>query len=216
MTLAVSEHDANQLIALAGQANVQVVPNAIDLAAYPFCAPRADALPDLLFVGKLDFRPNADALQRIITEILPCVPEARLFAVGAEPPGWLVRLGQHDNRIAVTGYVVDEGPYFARCAALVLPVMAGGGSRLKALIAMARGLPIISTRVGMEGLEAEAGVHFLRADSPGEWANAVRRLLSDPALRQELAWRARALVVERYTWSAMATRVQSAYAWLPS
>src|SRR5947199_119675 len=74
MTLAVSQHDANQLVALAGpQANVQVVPNAIDVTAYPFVAPAEDVAPNLLFVGKLDFRPNAQAVRWFVDNVLSAV-----------------------------------------------------------------------------------------------------------------------------------------------
>lgn len=215
MTVAVSEHDANQLLALAGgSANVQVVPNAIDVSSYAFCPPASAAKPNLLFVGKLDFRPNANAVRRLVRDVLPQLPEARLFAVGAAPPQWLVRAGQHDPRIAVTGYVADERPYFARSAALVLPVQTGGGSRLKALVAMASGLPIVSTRFGMEGLEAEEGIHYVQADSAAEWVESLARVLTDAALRQRLARNARALVTERYDWSARREQVRAAYAWL--
>jgi glycosyltransferase involved in cell wall biosynthesis len=215
LTLAVSEHDANQLLALAGgAANVRVVPNAIDVAQYQFQEPGAGARPNLLFVGKLDFRPNADAVAWLIGEVLPHVEAARLFTVGAAPPGWLIKQGQHDQRIAVTGYVANERRYFARSAALVLPVRTGGGSRLKALVAMASGLPIVSTRLGMEGLEAEAGTHFLQAETPHEWIVTLRRVLSDPELRRRLACSARALVEQRYDWSALRDEVRAAYAWL--
>jgi glycosyltransferase involved in cell wall biosynthesis len=215
MTLAVSEHDANQLIALAGAAaNVRAIPNAIDIAAYSFQLPGESSQANVLFVGKLDFRPNAVALAWFIREVLPRLGDARLFAVGDAPPGWLVSAGQHDTRVAVTGHVADERPYFARCSALVLPVQTGGGSRLKALVAMASGVPIVSTRLGMEGLEAEPDVHYLLADSADEWTASLRRLLDDVSLRQRLACHARALVEERYTWSAMRDRVREAYAWL--
>jgi glycosyltransferase involved in cell wall biosynthesis len=216
LTLAVSEHDANQLIALGGVSdNVRVIPNAIDVAAYPFRLPHErPKRPDVLFVGKLDFRPNAAALDWFIREVLPRAPEARLFAVGAAPPAWLVAAGQHDDRVAVTGYVPDERPYFARCAALVLPVQTGGGSRLKALVAMASGVPIVSTRLGMEGLEAEPDVHYLQADGADAWVSTLRRLLADDALRQQLACNARVLVEQRYTWAAMRSRIREAYAWL--
>jgi glycosyltransferase involved in cell wall biosynthesis len=215
MTLAVSAHDANQLLALSGgAANVQVLPNAIDAASYSFAPASVEVQPNFLFVGKLDFRPNADALAWFIPEVLKRLEAARLFAVGAAPPGWLVRAGQHDPRVAVTGYVADERPYFARCAALVLPVRTGGGSRLKALVAMASGVPIVSTRLGMEGLEAEAGTHFLQAEAPQEWIEALRNLLSDAALRKRLACAARALVEERYDWSAVREPLRAAYAWL--
>jgi glycosyltransferase involved in cell wall biosynthesis len=213
MALAVSEHDANQLMALGGM-NIQVVPNAIDLAAYDFRPPAREVAPNLLFIGKLDFRPNADALRAFIANVLPRLPNVRLYAVGAEPPEWLVRAGQHDQRIAVTGYVADERPFFARAAVMVMPVRTGGGSRLKALVAMARGVPIISTRLGMEGLEVEPEVHYLLADSGQEWPHAIERVLGDAQLRQRLAQNARALVAERYTWAALRPRVQAAYAWL--
>jgi glycosyltransferase involved in cell wall biosynthesis len=215
MTLAVSEHDANQLIALGGPAaNVQVIPNAIDLERYPF-RPTCDAVkPNLLFVGKLDFRPNAAALAWFLREVLPRLGEVRLFAVGAAPPPWLVAAGQHDDRLAVTGHVVDERPYFARSAALVLPVQTGGGSRLKALVAMALGIPIISTRLGMEGLEAEPETHYLLSDSADEWVASVQRLLRDTALRRQLACNGRALVEQRYTWSVLREKVRAAYAWM--
>ena len=131
-------------------------PNGVDAAAYPFVAPRSEQAANLLFLGKLDFRPNADAIEwfagSVLRPLFKSVPNARLFAVGANPPRWLVEAGQHDDRMAVTGYVVDERSYLARCAALVLPLRTGGGTRLKALIAMASGLPVVSTRLGMEGL----------------------------------------------------------------
>jgi glycosyltransferase involved in cell wall biosynthesis len=219
LTLAVSQHDANQLRALAGpDANVRVVPNGIDASAYSFAAPRADQLPNVLFLGKLDFRPNADALKWFVDHVFPSVvevlPNFRLFAVGASPPTWLVRVGQHDDRVAVTGYVEDERPYLDRCAALILPLRTGGGSRLKALIALASGVPIVSTRVGMEGLEAEADIHYLAAESPAEWVHAFNRLLGDAAVRQRLARAGRQLVELRYDWSAIRAEVRTAYQWL--
>jgi glycosyltransferase involved in cell wall biosynthesis len=215
LTLAVSEHDANQLSALAGpDTNVRVVPNGIDVAAYPFRPPSAARRTDLLFLGKLDFRPNAASLAWFIPDVLGRLSDTRLFVVGAAPPAWLVKAGQHDSRIAVTGHVADERPYFARCAALVLPVRTGGGSRLKALVAMASGVPIVSTRLGMEGLEAEPSVHYLVADSPEEWVSSLRRLLADADLRQRLACNARSLVEQRYDWSALRPKLEAAYAWL--
>jgi polysaccharide biosynthesis protein PslH len=215
VTLAVSEHDANQLRALGGdRANVHVVPNGLDVTAYPMRAQPATSSRSILFLGKLDFRPNAEALRWLLGEVFGSLTEVRLFAVGAAPPAWLVQAGQHDDRIAVTGYVPDERPYLARSSVLVLPLQAGGGSRLKALVAMASGVPIVSTRVGMEGLEAEPGVHFLAADSSTEWVAVLNRVLDDASLREQLARNGRALVEQRYDWSALRGYVRAAYAWL--
>jgi len=219
LTLAVSHHDANQLLALAaGDARVEVVPSAIDVAAYPFRAPASDDAPNLLFMGKLDFRANGEAVRWFIARVLPALTErvgdVRLFAVGANPPAWLVRAGQHDSRIAVTGYVADERVYLARCSALLLPMQAGGGSRLKALVAMASGLPIVSTTLGMEGLEAEPDTHFVPADTVADWVDSISRLLSDVELRRGLAHAARQRVEERYQWSAVRPMLEAAYAGL--
>jgi glycosyltransferase involved in cell wall biosynthesis len=213
LTLAVSNHDANQLHALAGpDARVVVVRNGIDARSYPFVEPtRATATSSVLFLGKLDFRPNADALRWFIDEVLSGLPDTRVFAVGSAPPAWLVGAGQHTDRIAVTGYVDDERPYLARCAALVLPLQAAGGSRLKALIALASGLPIVSTRLGMEGLDAQPGVHFIAVDSAADWVACLARLLGDLELRQRLARAGRELVEQRYDWSAIRSEVQAAY-----
>ncbi len=219
LTLAVSRHDANQLLALAGPpARISVVRNGIDTARFPFLAPHAEQPPNLLFLGKLDFRPNAEALEwfvrSVLRPLLVNLPQVRMFAVGASPPPWLVAAGQYDARIAVTGYVADERPYLSRCAGLILPVRAGGGSRLKALIAMASGLPIISTRVGVEGLEVEPDVHYLAAESPAEWVTGAQRLIGDTALRQRLARAGRKLVEQHYDWSKIRAEVQTAYDWL--
>jgi glycosyltransferase involved in cell wall biosynthesis len=217
LALAVSYHDANQLEALApGSARVHVVPNGIDVQRYPFRLPDPGDAPNLLFLGKLDYRPNVEALGWLVTEVLPRLfarlPKARLFVVGDSPPVWLVAAGQRDDRIAVTGPVPDERPYLARAAALVLPMRVGGGSRVKALVALASGVPIVSTLVGMEGLEAEMSAHYLCADTADEWTQALAHLLGDTGLRRRLARSGRVLVERRYDWSAIAPSLREAYA----
>jgi len=181
------------------------------VAAYPYRPPSPADEPSLLFVGKLDFRPNAEAVRWLVERVLPAVPDVRLFVVGARPPAWLVEAGQHDSRIAVVGHVQDERPYLARCALLALPVRVAAGSRLKALVAMASGLPVLSTAIGMEGLDAEAGVDYVQADSAEDWAKAIARLLQDVAARERIASSARALVERQYDWSAIRPALAAAY-----
>jgi polysaccharide biosynthesis protein PslH len=212
-TLAVSYHDANQLEALAGKP-VHVVPSGLDLDRYPFAEPRDEQPPNLLFLGKLDYRPNAEALHWLIQQVLPRLPSVRLFVVGADPPRWLIAAGQHDERIAVTGAVSDERTYLRRAALLLLPLEVAAGARLKALVAMASGVPIVSTPLGMEGLEAAPGEHYLCV--PGldaaAWATCVRGVLSDVEQRRQLARAGRALVEGCYSWAAVRPALQAAYA----
>ena len=212
-TLAVSYHDANQLEALAGKP-VHVVPSGIDLERYPFAEPSDDQPKNLLFLGKLDYRPNAAALRWLVEQVLPRVPNVRLFAVGSDPPRWLVAAGQHDDRIAVTGAVADERPYLRRAALLLLPLEVAAGSRLKALVAMASGVPIVSTPLGMEGLEAVPDEHYACVpglDAEG-WATRLREVLNDRQQRTQLARAGRSLVESCYSWPAIAAALRAAYA----
>jgi glycosyltransferase involved in cell wall biosynthesis len=216
-TLAVSYHDANQLEALAGKP-VHVVPSGIQLERYPYNDETAqEKKPNLLFLGKLDYRPNGEALRWLIDHVLPRLPRARLFAVGANPPRWLVAAGQRDDRIAVTGAVADERPYLRRAALLLLPLEVAAGSRLKALVALASGLPIVSTPVGMEGLEAAPGEHYACVPDldPAAWATTLADLLSDAARRRQLALAGRPLVERCYAWGAVAPALAAAYADAP-
>jgi glycosyltransferase involved in cell wall biosynthesis len=87
----------------------------------------------------------------------------------------------------------------------------GGGVRFKALEAMAAGVPIVSTPLGMEGIAAEPGRHYLAAETAADFADAVGRLLNDAALRAALAERARELVRERYDWRVVAPALLSVY-----
>jgi glycosyltransferase involved in cell wall biosynthesis len=218
-TLAVSYHDANQLQALAPSAcgRIHVVPSGIDVGHFAFRQPRADDAPNLLFVGKLDYRPNADAAHWLVKRVLPRlferIPRARLFMVGANPPDWLVAGGQRDDRLAVTGAVADERPYLTRASVLLLPLDVGAGSRLKALVAMASGVPIASTRLGMEGLDAVPGEHYAPVASldPELWAATLADLLGDAGARCRLARAGRHLAESGYDWSAVAPALKAAY-----
>jgi glycosyltransferase involved in cell wall biosynthesis len=218
LSMAVSQHDANQLEALAWPARpcVAVVPNGINISDFPFRQPEPSDSPSLLFIGTLAYRPNAQAQrwfgERVLPGVFASVPTARLFVVGAQPPEWLVKVGQHDQRIAVTGHVDDERVYLRRASALVLPLHVAAGSRLKALVAMASGVPIISTWIGMEGIEAEPGTHYIRADTESEWVAALSSLLQNVELRRRLAANGRALVEQSYDWQAIAPRLRSVYA----
>jgi glycosyltransferase involved in cell wall biosynthesis len=217
LVLAVSEHEANQLAALgSGEARIRVVPNAIDVNAYSFRAPSVGDPADLLFLGTLGYRPNAEAAHWLVTQVLPLIharaPATRLFVVGSNPPAWLIAAGQRDPRIAVTGYVADERPYLQRCSVMLLPLRAAAGARLKALVAMASGLPILSTAIGMEGIEAEPGRHFCLAERSDEWPSQASSLLADAAMRRSMATQARTLVEQRYDWSAVQPCLEAAYA----
>ena len=102
--------------------------------------------------------------------------------------------------MVVTGYVPDLGRCLRQSAVLVVPLLSGSGMRVKILEAFARGIPVVSTTIGVEGIDAEPGEHLLVADRPEDFARAVRRVLDDPAEAARLAGAARRLIEERYDW----------------
>jgi glycosyltransferase involved in cell wall biosynthesis len=211
--LAVSARDAQIIAALSGRSVVNV-PNGIDLAATPFRPPLTECPPDLLFDGTMSFRPNNDAALWFAREILPLVrerrPEVRFWVVGRDPRPELVRFNFASNGVAVTGAVPSTEPYWRRAGLYVLPMRMGSGIRFKTLEAMARGLPLVSTALGVEGLDAVSGRDYLLADQPRAFADAILRLLDDAELRRRLAASARQ-AVEPFDWARVAPSLLQVY-----
>jgi glycosyltransferase involved in cell wall biosynthesis len=148
----------------------------------------------------MGFRPNHDAARWFVDEIFPGVraarPEARFWVVGHDPSASLVAANYEDQRVVVTGAVPSTAPYWERAGVYVLPMRIGGGVRYKALEAMARGCPLVSTRLGMEGTGAMPDRDYLAAERSREFAAAIVRLLEDETLARRLAASARKTVAE--------------------
>ena len=212
--LAVSERDARQLEALSGR-SVATVENGIDLGRVPYRPPTEPITEELLFDGTMSFRPNQDAALWFAREILPLIrrvrPAARFWVVGRDPSPRLTRLNFEPRGVAVTGTVVSTAPYWQRAGIYVLPMRMGGGVRFKALEAMAHGLPLVSTALGVEGTGAHPDVDYLAAERPAEFAAAVICLLDDAGLRRRLAAHARETVAA-LDWSRIAPRLLAVYA----
>ena len=212
-TLCVSQQDQRLLRALAPRARVHVVCNGIDLAEYTVCD--ADAVPTLVFTGKMDFRSNIDAVLWFVREVLPevarAVPDVRLLLVG-QKPGARLDVLRSDPRITITGAVPQVQPYIAQASVYVAPLLAGGGTRFKLLEAMAMGKAVVSTCLGAEGFEVESGREMVLADAPRDFAQAVIALLRDPVQRCALGVRAREFVARSYDWSAIVPKLEEVYA----
>lgn len=184
-----------------------VVPNGVDAADLDW--PRTEADADrLIYPGALTYFANLDAMQWFTREVLPMLlrerPATRLWVTGASDEASRDALGAH-GAVTLTGYLPDVRPAIAASAACVVPLRIGGGTRLKILQSMALGTPVVSTSKGAEGLDVTDGRDILIADSPGDFASQVLRVLTDPALGARLAAAARALVRERYTWAGSGT-----------
>ena len=223
--VAVSAADRAALLDLDRSLDVTVVPNGVDLAYYDEDTQGDGGVelpgagmpaPVLLFTGKMDYRPNVDAMLWFGLEVLPLIrercPDVRLQIVGMNPHPRLDAL-RGDPAVEITGAVPDVRPYLRAAAVYVVPLRVGGGTRLKALEAMACARPIVSTSLGVEGLGAENGRELLLADRPDIFADAVLVLLRDEGkLRRYLGAQARRFVEERYRWETIAPLLEEVYA----
>lgn len=203
--IAVSETDRVSLIAANPRLRVDVIPNGVDTQVYQ-PLPRESTSPALLFIGSMSYPPCNDAVLYFTAEILPrirrIVPNVEMWIVGSDPSPEVMQL--NGNGVHVTGRVDDVRPYYGRITVCVVPLRAGGGTRLKILEAMALGRPVVSTTIGCEGLEVADGEHLLIADSPERFAEQTVCLLTDRALYERIATNARQLVVTRYDWDVIA------------
>jgi polysaccharide biosynthesis protein PslH len=179
-------------------AEVAVLENVIRLprpgaaAAAPSAVISAAGKPfTFLFVGSFGYYPNDDAARYFCGKVLPLLRAGapgpfRVRLVGANPSA-AVRLLAAMPDVAVTGPVADVTPWYQSANAVIVPVRAGGGTRIKVLEAFAHQRPVVATSAGAEGLEVTAGRHLLIADSPGDFAACCGRLMRDPALGRKLA-----------------------------
>jgi polysaccharide biosynthesis protein PslH len=215
LVLVCSSVDQQVLRSLSGAAppDTRVVPNGVDVEYFGAPGPAADR-GHLVFTGSMDWAPNENAVLAFLDEIWPSLRSRlevpRLLVVGRSPSARLLARAR-PGEVVVTGTVPDVRPYLREALALVVPMRVGGGTRLKILEAFAAGVPVISTAIGIEGIDALPGVHYLLADRPSEFATAAGRLRSEPGLRATLTDAARQLARERYSWSAVGGALADCY-----
>lgn len=203
--ITVSRDEAEWIRQRTSEPPVQVIANGVECGTLrPL--PEPEAPNDLLFIGTLGYPPNADAVRWMVREILPrvrrAVAAARLVVVG-RGPGEDLRAMAASGVFELHADVPDILPYYRRCCASLVPLRAGGGTRLKILEAMALARPVVSTSVGCEGLETVHGQHLWIGDTPEEFAAHVITLLRDESGRRAVMQRARRFVEENHDWPAL-------------
>ncbi len=212
-TVAMSAPDKVALRNVAPSAPITVVPNGVDLAAYlHYRGP--SILHDLVFIGKMDFRPNIDAVLWFANEVLPLIQAKRpqtTFAVVGQRPHPRLDVLRDDPTITITGFVDQVHPYLAGARVYVVPLRVGGGTRLKLLEAMAMQKPIVSTTVGAEGFPVVNGKELLLADDPLSFAEEVLKLLESPTLRAKLALAGQHFARAGYGWDTLVPQLEKIY-----
>lgn len=199
-----SEEERKLVAASAPGARVVVVPNGVDTEVFTPLPPDLVSGQRLVYFGRLDYFPNADAISYFAREILPLirreVDTAELHVVGPGAGEELYALARTTPGVRILGVVPDLRPVIGSAAAVVVPLRSGGGTRLKILEALALGRPVISTTLGAEGLALEPGREIFIEDEPAAFAGRAAQLLKAPELAAQVGRAGRERVRERYDW----------------
>jgi rhamnosyltransferase len=196
-----------------GWRTLRVIPNAVDGGYYLPSAPGQRLTRRLLFLGNFDHLPNLDALDYLLERIWPRVrervPDASLWVVGARADS----VRHYDGRegVVVVGAVPETKPFYQQCRALLAPIRAGSGTRLKILEALACATPVVTTTVGAEGIAGAPGEHFLIADDEASFAELTCRVLTDGELCARLGRAGRQLIETGYSWERSSAVALAAY-----
>jgi glycosyltransferase involved in cell wall biosynthesis len=184
---------------------LSVLPNGVDLRKFAISERRELAeKPTILFTGTLCYEPNIQGIQWFYSFVWPLIksriPEVRLHLVGLYPTEEILNLANLDIDISIFPNVPDVQPYLSRSHVGICPLLSGSGTRLKILEAFGAGLPMVSTRIGAEGICAENSKHILIVDDAIQFANGVVYLLENPEEANKMRASARKLAEERYDW----------------
>ncbi|MCP4361376.1 MAG: glycosyltransferase [Chloroflexi bacterium] len=204
------------------QSPISVIPNCIDVPQYqsdltgfkrPPVANLSGLKFDLVFSGKMDYRPNVDAVLWFADEIWPRIqtirPSTTWAVVGQKPHARLQRL-QELNGVTVTGWVESVRPYIHNASVFIMPFRIGSGTRLKLIEAMAAGRAIISTPIGAEGFPVTHDQELLLAESGEEMVTAVLHLLNDAEKRKRLGTAAQTFA-QQYDWRRVIPQFNQIY-----
>jgi glycosyltransferase involved in cell wall biosynthesis len=185
----------------------------IDVSRYRFRSEGRDPFT-MLFVGSFRHEPNRAALDWFVHWVLPLIvarePNARLKVVGSDPPP-AHAYADYAANLDMLGRVTDIREPLGRFAVFVCPVLSGSGVRVKLLEAFAAGIPVVSTRIGAEGLAAEDGRFCALADSPEEFAARVTEILANPREAAAMVARARAEVEANWAMSVLTRNLVQSY-----
>jgi sugar transferase (PEP-CTERM/EpsH1 system associated) len=213
--LVVSERDREALITATGdRERISVVPNGVDSELFHPGHGSKDAVPTIVFSGTMSYGPNVHALEWFVERCLPAVRAAasgvRLLVAGRNPSTRVRALGEQEG-VVVLGAVPSMTDVLNRAHVAIAPMRSGSGIQNKVLEAMACGLPVVATTLGLGSIRARVGQELVVADTEAEFSAAVAQLLDSPARAAEIGRRARAFVTGNHSWSAGAAQIEQIY-----
>lgn len=209
----VSKIDKDILSAICSQADIDLIPNGVDLDLY---RPKYEQEKEnvLVFTGSMDWLPNEDAAVYFTQHVFPLIKQniksVKFQIVGSNPTESVLKLGKQEN-VVVTGRVEDIKPYIAQATVYVVPLRIGGGTRLKILEALAMGKAVVSTPVGAEGLDLSDGEDIFLAEDVESFAETIIRLMNSKDHRRQVGMAGRKFMEKEYSWDKIGKKLREVY-----
>ncbi len=212
--LCVTEQDVQLIRWLAGMNRASYFPRGVDVPKnIPSYSSREPL--SLIFLGTFSHRPNADAAVWLAREIFPLVlekfPAAKLYLIGAHAPQELHSLAAAMPQMHVLGFVDDVEVYLRRCSIFIAPLRFGGGVKIKILHAMAHGIPVVTTKIGIEGIEGVSSETALIGDTAERLSECIVTLLTDTKIAERIGNNGYIAIRKSYSWESVVARLEGIY-----
>ena len=205
---AVSEEDRQAMMALVSKKEVGIIPNGVDSGFFRAKKIERRKPPRILYgVTNFEWLQNQEATEILIKKVWPLVKEkyasARVWIVGRKIPVWLKEAANKNEDIEITENIPDARDAYRKATLMVAPIKGSGGTRLKVLEAMATGLPVVSTKVGVAGLNLTDGLNVLLADTPEEMAEKAVLLMNNHSLAEKIGKAGQEHVQKYFDWAPL-------------
>ncbi len=190
-----------------------IVPNGVDLASFPFYENSSVKEKRILFIGDFKWLKNKDAAEWLVKKVWPRIkkPGLKLWIIGREIPNAFKELSKDENIIFDEHASEKTTDIFRESFILLAPIRIGGGTSFKILEAMASGIPVVTTKLGIEGISATDGNNVLLAETQEEFVKSVEELLNDRTVYRRLAKNARELIEKKYSWDDIVKKLEEVY-----
>ena len=166
---------------------------------------------DVVLVANFEWKPNIEGVEWFVQKVLPLLPSTITFHIAGKESDRALRHLRGIPNVRIYGYLEDARQFYGRALFTFVPLLSGGGIRIKILEAMAMELPVVTTTVGAEGIEAGEQQGVFRCDDPYRFAQAIQDLLSNPEWVKKLGKAARQRILEKYTWRTLVQQMADAY-----
>jgi len=210
-----SKIDRDILIGLDDSLKIDIVPHPVISKNTGWLSNVPREPNTILFSGAMHRQVNIHAVLYFYKEILPLIrkeiPGVRFYIVGNNPPDKIKKLAQNDENVIITGFVEDLEPYYLMASVFVSPMLIGGGIIVKNIDAMFYGLPVVTTSIGNEGIEAVPEEDVLVADTPQEFARKVIKVLKDRQLWKQLSFNGNKFVKDGFSQEKVWGIIEKAY-----